>query len=368
MTDLFLSLFDEKVILLRTIIYTFGWTTLIISTIVLLYKTSQIKKKLKNSMFAKPMFPFLLGWIATMWSLGAVCTFYVFDLPQKGMVVTTPIFIIWVITMIVVFLITSKFINGAIKQHNETNSLNEELKKANFNLQQLDKLKSEFITIVTHQLRTPLSETKWTLDYLLGGGLGEIPQKQKETLKNIYKANDNIITMINELLDVKKGESEIWGYKFEKQPIEIIARNAVEDFYLPAKERKINLIFKKSEIMVPDISIDSKKIRMVFRVLIENAIHYSSEGNDIEIKIESAGEDIRVSIKDQGIGIPEEERSRIFSIFFRGEKALKQHTEGTGIGLYMAKNIIETHDGKIWFEPNEDGGTTFYFTIPINNE
>ena len=366
MFDFILSFFNENVILLRTVMYAFGWTTLIMSTIALLYKATQIRRMLKNSIFAKLIFPILLGWLATMWSLGAVSTFYIFDLPKKGMIITTPIFIMWIFIMVIVFFITAKFIKEAIKQYNEIVSLNIKLKETNLNLKQLDKLKSDFITIATHQLRTPLSEVKWTLNSLIEGEFGDVDDKQKEIIKRGYESNERIIKIINNLLSAEKTGNINWGYNFKKESIIKIIEDAINNFSLLANKKNINLRLIKPKNIIPDIEIDIMKINTVLNILLENALNYTLNNGEIVISSEYKNEYIQVSIKDTGIGIPQEEKGRIFSRFFRGKKAGKVLTNGMGIGLNIAKNIINVHKGKIWLESEEGKGTTFYFIIPYH--
>jgi signal transduction histidine kinase len=366
MIDLISPLFNEKVILFRAMMYTFGWTTLVTSTIVLLYKAAQIRNMIKDSMFAKLIFPILLGWMMTMWSLGTVCTFYVFDLPRKGMIVTTPIFIIWVITMVIVFFITSKFIKEAVKQYNETVSLNVKLKKTNLKLKQLDKLKSEFITIATHQLRTPLSEVKWALDSLIKGDFGAMDAEQMEIIKRGYESNGKIIEIINDLLNAEKTGNINWGYNFKKESIVKLIEDVINNFSSIALKNNINLYLARPENKIPDIEMDFMKINTVLSILVENALNYSLNSGEVIITPEYKNKYIQVSIKDRGIGIPQEEKKRIFSRFFRGKNAIKILTDGTGIGLSIARNIIKIHEGKIWLESEKGKGTTFYFTIPYH--
>jgi len=364
MFDFILSFFNENVILLRTLMYTFGWTTLIMSTIALLYKAAQVRKMLKNSIFAKLIFPILLGWLATMWSLGAACTFYVYDLPEKGMIVTIPIFIVWTFTMVIVFFITAKLIKEAIKQYNEIVSLNIKLKEANINLKQLDKLKSEFITIAGHQLRTPLSEIKWTFSSLINGEIGTIADEQKQALEKGYQSNERIIKIINDLLNAEKTGNIDWGYNFKKESIVKIIEDAINNFSSLADKKNINLRLARPKNIIPNTEMDFMKINTVLNILIENAINYTLNAGEIVISPEYKNEYIQVSVKDTGIGIPQEEKERIFSRFFRGRNAVKVLTDGTGIGLSIAKNIINIHKGKIWLESEEGKGTIFYFTIP----
>ncbi len=115
---------------------------------------------------------------------------------------------------------------------------------------------------------------------------------------------------------------------------------------------------------MPQVSIDVEKVKLAIQNLFENAIHYTPSGGKILISLESKDKQVQFSIKDTGIGIPEDQQHRVFSKFFRASNVLRKETEGTGLGLFIAKNIIEAHNGKIWFESKEDKGSTFYFTIP----
>jgi signal transduction histidine kinase len=134
-----------------------------------------------------------------------------------------------------------------------------------------------------------------------------------------------------------------------------------------AKRKKLKLIFQKPKDKVPKIEIDPEKISIVFQNLLDNAIHYTkSEGMiKFSIKYLKNKKEIFVSVKDSGIGIPESQQKRVFQRFFRAVNAVKTETVGTGLGLFITKNIIEAHHGKIWFESVENKGTTFYFTIPV---
>lgn len=368
MFDFILSFFNENVILLRSVMCAFGWTTLIMSTVALLYKAAQIRKMLKNSIFAKLIFPVLFGWLATMWALGAVSTFYIFDLPKKGMSVAAPIFIMWIFMMVIVFFITAKLIKEAIKQYNEIVSLNIKLKEANINLKQLDKLKSEFINIAGHQLRTPLSEVKWTLSSLINGEFGAMADEQKQALKKGYQSNERIIKIINDLLNVERTGNIDWGYNFKKESIVKIIEDVINNFSPQASKKNINLRLAMPKNIIPDIGMDFMRINTALGILIENAINYTLNAGEVVISPEYKNDYVQVSIKDAGIGILPEEKEKIFSRFFRGRNAVKILTDGTGIGLSIAKNIINVHGGKIWLESKEGEGTTFYFTIPYRKK
>ncbi len=240
----------------------------------------------------------------------------------------------------------------------------QELVVANNRLIELDKIKTEFISVAAHQLRTPLSAIKWTLSVLIEESVDNLTTEQRSLLMKGYESNERIIRLINEMLIVTRIESGKMAYNFSFIHIEDLIENCMEDFIGMAKARNINLNFVESEPKLPYINMDPNKIRTVLQNLIENAIFYSRDDGSIVIRATLEDNHIKVSIKDNGIGIPEQQKIGIFNKFFRAENALKTRTDGSGLGLFVAKSIIEKHNGKIGFESKEGNGTTFYFTIP----
>ncbi len=364
----FLTLFfNENFLLLRNLIFIFGWVVLILSSIVLIYKSTRLYKKIKHLVFGKLIIPIIVGWLITMYSLGTVSTFYILDMPKKGMLVSFPIFLIWIIIIVSVFLITSKWGTEAMNKYNDMVRMNKELQKANTRLQQLDEFKSEFVTIITHQSRTPLTGTKWALNSLINGDLGILSKEQKEILKRVYDSNERAIKIIDNLLESEKINVINREYNFKKDSIEKIAEDVVDDFSLTAKHKKINMILIRPQKNIPDIVMDSLRIRMAMSILIENALNYTERG-EVKVILENTDNYVKVSVTDTGVGISEDEKDRIFTRFFRGKKAMSIQTDGTGLGLFIAKNIIEIHGGEIWLESEEGKGATFYFILPVKPE
>ncbi len=241
----------------------------------------------------------------------------------------------------------------------------EELTIANSRLMELDKVKSEFISVAAHQLRTPLSAIKWTLSLLIDEENANLTTEQKSLLMKGYESNERIIRLINEMLVVTRIESGKMSYNFSFIHIEDLIDSCLQDFTGQAKDRNISINFREPAKKLPYINIDPEKIRAVIQNLIENSLFYTKDGGHIEVGAEESGKFIRVSVKDNGIGIPENQRSGVFNKFFRAENALKARTDGSGLGLFVAKSIVDKHNGEIGFENNKDGeGTTFYFTLP----
>ncbi len=231
----------------------------------------------------------------------------------------------------------------------------------------VERLKTEFVSIAAHQLRTPLSAIKWTLRMILDGDLGRVPKEQRGFLEKTYQSNERMIHLINDLLNVTRIEEGRFLYNIKKQDITKEAEKVITPLKEVAQRKGLNFKFQKPKTKIPELAVDSEKISLVFQNLVDNAIHYTNPGGKVKVSIEYLKDkkEILVSVQDTGIGIPKDQQNRVFSRFFRAANAIRAETEGTGLGLFIAKNIIEAHGGKIWFESEEGKGTTFYFTLPL---
>jgi len=230
----------------------------------------------------------------------------------------------------------------------------------------VEKLKTEFVTISAHQLRTPLSAIKWTVRMLLDGDVGKLTDEQTEFLKKAYQSNERMVNLINDLLNVTRIEEGRYLYN----PEELDMIELIEKTIIPLKEiaerKNLKFEFLKPKEKEIKVRVDKEKISLAISNLVDNAINYTKEGKiSIQFEYDSKDKQVKFSVKDTGIGISEEQQKRLFSKFFRGINAIKAETEGTGLGLFIAKNIIEAHGGRIWFESEEGKGTTFYFTLPL---
>lgn len=232
---------------------------------------------------------------------------------------------------------------------------------------EIDKMKTEFVSVASHQLRTPLTGIKWFIEVMRDESIsGKLNDEQTKYLKSIETSTERMITLVNDLLNVSRIDT---GNKFniEKQKTDIIKsiKEAVEENKILAKDSQIELKFQKDFPKKLTLNIDPDKMFEVFKNLINNAIKYSSQKDSVEIGIkERSNKSITFFIKDEGLGIPEEAQKRIFQKFFRAQNVLKNQTDGSGLGLYIAKAIIEGHDGEISFESEVDKGTTFYIKLP----
>lgn len=230
-------------------------------------------------------------------------------------------------------------------------------------------IKSQFVSIAAHQLRTPLSAVKWTLHMLLSGDFGKITERQRGFIKRGNEANERMIHLVSDLLDVARIEEGKFGFEFKEESLEDLIQKSVGTFRLISKKKNVKLIFHKPRAPFPKIETDRERIALVLQNLIDNALRYTPSGGRVDIRIKKKNDKfLQVSIEDTGVGIPRHQLPRLFTQFFRGENVMRMQTEGTGLGLYIVKNIIEGHRGKIWAKSEEGMGSTFFFTLPISEE
>lgn len=230
----------------------------------------------------------------------------------------------------------------------------------------IERLKSEFVSITAHQLRTPLSAIKWTLKMFLDGDLGKLTKEQLEFVEKTYQSNERMINLINDLLNVTRIEEGRYVYEKRFLQLELLCREVIEALHEELVRKKIKFGFLLPPEKLPSILADQEKIKLVIQNLVDNAIKYTPAGGSIVVSLVLVDKSkVEFTVKDSGVGIPKDQQDRVFSRFFRGANILYLDTTGTGLGLFIAKNIVEAHGGQIWFESEENQGTAFHFTLPV---
>lgn len=272
----------------------------------------------------------------------------------------------------VLFLLFCIFGYLLIKTTHEQIQKREELERAYNELKELDETKTMFLSIASHQLRTPLSAMKGYLSMVLSGDYGvKIEGQVKEFLEKVYQSNERLINLVNDLLDITR--LQMGKLQLNSQPVQIeeIVQSVVDEFSEQARQKNLSLVFKKPSAPLPKINVDPQKIRQVILNLIDNAIKYTKKGG-ITVKIQhnsstnSENGTILITVKDTGIGLTTKDINNLFQLFERSDSAVKTHAVGVGIGLYAAKEIVKAHKGKIWAESSgRDKGSTFYVELPV---
>lgn len=235
-------------------------------------------------------------------------------------------------------------------------------------LKEISDAKTEFVSVASHQLRTPLTGIKWLTEILLKNREGNLSEKQKETLREINFSNDRVINLVNDLLSIsriERGQSK--ALTLSSVNMFELVNEVVGGLKPIAENGKVNfeaiIDLPKDHIM----NIDEEKIRQSMTNLISNAIKYSkADSGRVDVSAQIKDGDFVFVVKDNGIGIPLKDQRHMFEKFYRADNAVLNQTEGTGLGLYIVKSYIEAHGGKLWFESEENKGSTFYFSLKIN--
>lgn len=293
------------------------------------------------SIWQYPQFLFLVMGIVTIaliLTAYAIGIQYVADPQQVALLVL----ILAVILLVITFTITQSF---------------ERLIEAN-------RMKSEFVSIVSHQLRSPLSNLKWSLELLMSGRLGEIEAPQLEYFKILKDSSTRMRELVKDLLIVSRIEQGKLPFRKTEVSLPAITKDLISEFTPFTKAANTEIQFE-ADADLPKVFTDPLQIKLVIENFLDNATRYIQKRGKVEVRINKEDRFTHFQIKDNGVGIPKEDQKYIFRKFFRSSNALKRQTQGTGLGLYISKSIIEKAGGKIWFQSEEGKGSIFHFTLPV---
>jgi len=235
-------------------------------------------------------------------------------------------------------------------------------------VERAQKMKTEFVSLAAHQLRTPLTAIKWSTRMVIDGDAGPVNKEQQELLEKASESTDRMLNLINDLLNVARIEEGRYLYHPAFSKIDDIVKNMVQLYQDIALQKGIKLEVEILKGKVPRVLVDAEKIKLVVQSLLENSLHYTLKKGRVTVRVLHDTKEVKVVVEDTGIGIPKEQESRIFEKFFRATNAKKVEVNGSGLGLYLASNIMKAHGGKIWFTSKEGKGSIFTFTLPIKKD
>lgn len=231
-------------------------------------------------------------------------------------------------------------------------------------LAEANRMKSEFINIVSHQLRSPLSNLRWTIELLMSGRLGKIGKDQVEYFRILKENSGRMGELVSDLLTVSRLETATLPLKKEEVSLENLINELVSEFQPFAKASNVEIEFKGQKDL-PKILTDPSQIRLVIENLLDNATRYIKDSGKVRILLEKRAQNLYFEMEDNGVGIPRGDQKYIFQKFFRSENAMRHQTQGSGLGLYISKSIIGRLGGKIGFKSQEGIGSTFWFSLPL---
>lgn len=236
-------------------------------------------------------------------------------------------------------------------------------------LQEVSNSKTEFVFFIAHQLRSPLSSVRLSFLMFRDGDLGKISAKQKEIVQADIKEIDSLLGTIESLLDIPKIEQRQLAFNKETISLEkflSLVEELLKGFSSLVKQKDISFDYTILPIEGSIfLDVDWEKIKQTLDNLFDNALHYTKSNGQISLSISLEKNFIVIALSDSGIGIPKLDQDKIFEKFYRASNAKAYSSKGTGIGLYLAKFMVESHGGKIWFDSKKDNGTTFYFSLPL---
>ncbi len=250
----------------------------------------------------------------------------------------------------------------------------QELETENELLKKRHKEKSEFLSMVAHQLRTPLSGMKWTFQMLLDDNVHCFTAEQRSFIEKGMDSNERMLRLLKEILVANQNENWRFSYRFKPMGLSHLVEQMVSEFQQEARAHKVHISYQPEPATTSTlVRADKDKIILVMENLFENAIKYNEPYGTIEIKLSEYSADengtpkefLKFSIHNTGLSVPQEEQAKLFSKFFRGSNARKKIQTGTGLGLFTSKQIVEQHGGGIWFSSQPESGTTFFFTLPV---
>ncbi len=234
--------------------------------------------------------------------------------------------------------------------------------------QEVDRMKSEFISLASHQLRTPLSAIKTYTHMLYDGYMGELNEAQKQSLHTIVSASDRMNELISTLLNITRMESGTIAVSPKLIKLDQLIDEVMQEMSLAAIDKSIALTVHSTAKKSISVRTDSLILKEVLTNLVVNALKYTPSGGSVTVKLRNRKTDVLISVEDTGWGIPKYSQDQVFSKFFRAQNIVQRETTGTGLGLYLVKGLLSALGGQIWFISTEGKGTTFFFTLPKKSQ
>ncbi len=231
----------------------------------------------------------------------------------------------------------------------------------------IESITSDFVSLASHQLRTPLSAIKWNTEILINRRGGRLSPRQLQYLREIYRSNERAISLVNDLLDVSRIQEGQIHLELRSTKVEEVVEEVISEFNPEIKAARISINFEIINGPLPKVETDREKLKRILSNLLSNAVRYTVPQGRVRITLRRDPRFLQIEFVDSGIGIAKIDQPKIFKKFFRSPKALKFSPDGTGLGLFIVKSLTRALGGKIVFRSQEGRGTTFVLTLPFKS-
>lgn len=231
----------------------------------------------------------------------------------------------------------------------------------------IENIQSDFVSLSSHQLRTPLSAIKWYSELLMEQKAGKLTDKQLLYLREISRSNDRAINLVNDLLDVSRIQEGQIHLEFRPTKVESVVEEVLDNLNDLIKASQTHINFEIKSGPLPQIETDREKLKRIVSNILSNAIRYTPRQGQVRVILEQPDDHLMLTVADSGVGIPAHDQHKVFSKFFRSSNVIKLAPDGTGLGLFITKSLVDAMGGKLSFESTEGKGAIFYLTLPVKN-
>ncbi len=360
----------ERILILLILVV--GWPVLLLASLLIVKRGIDFYHKLEGELLGRLIIPTIFGWLFGMYSLGIVSTAYM--LGVNWMLTVLPSFLLFLVAIIIIYRAMSRWEKEARELHSFYEGLEKLVKKRTKELErshakalihekEIQKLKDQFVFIAAHELKTPVTAIRWGIESAIIEGDNKLKPEVLEYLQTVQSSNKRLITLVDDLLNVARIEAGTIKVTIDTVNLTDVTREVISEMESVFKESGVtanNLI--KSNYFV---HADKDRLKQVFINLLSNASKYNKKKGEVVIKAAATKRTLSVSVSDSGIGMTPAERKKLFQKFYRVSNEDTKNVDGTGLGLYVTKEIIEKMKGKISVKSKKGEGTTFTFTLPI---
>jgi signal transduction histidine kinase len=358
--------------LLINLIIVIGWPILITLTALILFKANSFYTKLKGTIIGRLIIPTVIGWLFGMYSLGVVATSYM--LGYEWYYTVIPAFLLFLIAIISIVMVIDKWEIEATSLQNFYEDLEIEVKRRTEELEaahkkqiehekEIQKLKDQFVYIAAHELKTPVTAINWALQLVLEKG-EDLKPEVLDSLRSVENSNKRLITLVDDLLNVARIEAGTIEVSITKFNVSEVINETIKEMESVFKDKGVEVVYKDNKEL--NVEADRDRFKQVLINLLSNAAKYNNnEKGKISITHEIKDEKVITNVEDNGIGVKEEDLETLFTKFGRIRTNDTKEIEGTGLGLYLCKKIMENMEGGIWAKSTYGEGSTFSFSVPV---